>query len=58
MMPCNICTPLDENGNILLSNVEIKTWVGLKQKGKTKCSDANNFERIYVFQLSGSVFLE
>lgn len=55
MLPCNICSPVDESGERRLTDLEGKPLLGLKQRGKTKYSpNGINFERIYVCQDCGS----
>jgi hypothetical protein len=54
MMPCKLCTPVDERG-IPLSMGEPDSPKGLKQKGKTSYLPGGLvFERVYVCQDCGA----
>jgi hypothetical protein len=55
MMPCNICSPVDEHGLHQPFDAEGKLLKGLKQKGKTNYSPNRlYYERIYICQDCGA----
>ena len=55
MMPCNLCSPANENGLRQPIGSEGQMLLGLKQRGKTKyLPDGISFERIYICQDCGA----
>jgi|LakMenEpi03Aug12_release.lakeMendotaPanAssembly.Ray.scaffolds.fasta_scaffold891844_1 hypothetical protein len=55
MMPCNLCSPIDENGIRQLYGTEGQLLLGLKQRGKTKyLPNGISYERVYVCQDCGA----
>jgi protein-arginine kinase activator protein McsA len=55
MMPCNLCSPLDNQGDRDLYDKQGNYLIGLKQVGKTKYKkNDSNFERIYKCQDCGA----
>jgi hypothetical protein len=55
MMPCNICSPVDEHGLRQPFDAEGKMLKGLKQRGRTKYSpNGMQYERIYICQDCGA----
>lgn len=55
MMPCKVCTPVDERGIPHSFEKAGKILKGLKQNGKTKYSrNEINFERVYICQDCGA----
>jgi len=55
MMPCNLCSPADENGIRQPFGSEGQMLLGLKQRGKTKyLPDGMSYERTYVCQDCGA----
>jgi hypothetical protein len=55
MMPCNLCSPADENGMRQPFGIDGKKLLGLKQRGKTKyLPDGISYERTYICQDCGA----
>ena len=57
MMPCNLCSPLDERGERCYFDAQGKWLLGIKQVGKTKYEkNGFVFERIYRCQDCGALW--
>ena len=47
MMPCNLCSPVGENGRYNPLDAEGKLLKGIKQVGKTRNKPNGDVERVY-----------